>query len=66
MLLGPEMEKSLRHALVLSDGDWSVLLNSGLSMGLWTVAVLGLILPVIVGPIVRAKMKRSKEADKDV
>ncbi|MDE8602894.1 tripartite tricarboxylate transporter permease [Marinomonas sp. RSW2] len=66
MLLGPEMEKSLRHALVLSDGDWSVLLNSGLSMGLWTVAFLGLILPVIVGPIVRAKMKRSKEAVKDV
>ncbi len=66
MLLGPEMEKSLRHALVLSDGDWSVLLNSGLSMGLWTVAVLGLILPVIVGPIVRAKMRKSKEAVKDV
>ncbi|KJZ14320.1 tripartite tricarboxylate transporter TctA [Marinomonas sp. S3726] len=62
MLLGPEMEKSLRHALVLSDGDWSVLLNSGLSIGLWTVAILGLVLPVIVGPMVRAKMSKSKEA----
>ncbi|WOD07800.1 tripartite tricarboxylate transporter permease [Marinomonas sp. GJ51-6] len=49
MLLGTEMEKSLRHALVLSDGDWSVLFNSGLSIGLWTVAILGLILPIIVG-----------------
>ncbi|MGB0784249.1 MAG: tripartite tricarboxylate transporter permease, partial [Marinomonas sp.] len=65
MLLGPEMEKSLRHALVLSDGDWSVLFNSGLSIGLWMVAILGLILPIVVGPIVRAKMKRSKESVKD-
>lgn len=60
MLLGPEMEKSLRHALVLSDGEWSVLFNSGLSIGLWTVAILGLVLPVIVGPIIRAKMAKSK------
>ena len=62
MLLGPEMEKSLRHALVLSDGDWGVLFNSGLSIGLWTVAILGLLLPVIIGPIVRAKMAKSKTA----
>jgi len=65
MLLGPEMEKSLRHALVLSDGDWSVLFNSGLSIGLWTVAVLGLILPMIVGPMVRAKMAKAKVSEKD-
>ncbi|MCW4630027.1 MULTISPECIES: tripartite tricarboxylate transporter permease [Marinomonas] len=65
MLLGPEMEKSLRHALVLSDGDWSVLFNSGLSIGLWTVAILGLILPMIVGPMVRAKMARAKVSEKD-
>ncbi|OUR84490.1 tripartite tricarboxylate transporter TctA [Marinomonas sp. 42_23_T18] len=61
MLLGPEMEKSLRHALVLSDGEWSVLFNSGLSIGLWSVAILGLILPIIVGPIIRAKMAKSKK-----
>lgn len=60
MLLGPEMEKSLRHALLLSDGDWSILFNSGLSISLWVVAVLGLILPMIIGPLVRAKMARAK------
>ena len=65
MLLGPEMESSLRHALVLSDGDWTVLFNSGLSIGLWTVALLGLVLPIIVGPIVRAKMARAKASKKD-
>ncbi|WP_111639507.1 tripartite tricarboxylate transporter permease [Marinomonas shanghaiensis] len=65
MLLGPEMESSLRHALVLSDGDWTILFNSGLSIGLWTVALLGLILPIIVGPLVRAKMARAKASEKD-
>ncbi|TBR42438.1 tripartite tricarboxylate transporter permease [Marinomonas agarivorans] len=58
MLLGPEMEKSLRHALLLSDGDWAILFNSGLSITLWVVAILGLILPMIVGPLVRAKMQQ--------
>jgi putative tricarboxylic transport membrane protein len=61
MLLGPEMEKSLRHALVLSDGDWGALFNSGLSIGLWTVAILGLLLPIIIGPVIRAKMAKSKK-----
>lgn len=65
MLLGPEMENSLRHALVLSDGDWTVLFSSGLSIGLWTVAILGLVLPVVVGPIIRAKMAKSKAASED-
>ncbi|MEL0623964.1 tripartite tricarboxylate transporter permease [Marinomonas arenicola] len=60
MLLGPEMEKNLRHALVLSDGDWGVLLSSGLSIGLWVVSILGLLLPIIIGPIIRARMSKSK------
>ncbi|GAB2794395.1 tripartite tricarboxylate transporter permease [Halomonas shantousis] len=57
LLLGPEMEKNLRHALDLSDGDWTVLWSSGLSLGLWVVAIAGLVLPVIVGPILRRRMK---------
>lgn len=61
MLLGPEMEKNLRHALVLSDGDWTILWSSGLSIGLWAVAAAGLILPVLFGSVLRAKMKRSKD-----
>jgi len=62
MLLGPEMEKNLRHALVLSDGDWSVLFNSGLSITLWAISILGLVLPMVIGPIIRSKMSKSKEA----
>ncbi|MHB0776428.1 tripartite tricarboxylate transporter permease [Halomonas sp. WWR20] len=57
LLLGPEMEKNLRHAMQISDGDWSVLWSSGLAIGLWAVAILGLVLPIIVGPILRRRMQ---------
>ncbi|MEA3250287.1 MAG: tripartite tricarboxylate transporter permease [Pseudomonadota bacterium] len=57
LLLGPEMEKNLGHALTISDGDWTVLWDSGLALGLWIVAIAGLILPVIVGPILRRRMQ---------
>ncbi len=50
LLLGPEMEKNLRHAMDISDGDWTVLWNSSLAIGLWVFAGLGLILPISSGP----------------
>ncbi|WP_335342232.1 hypothetical protein [Sedimenticola hydrogenitrophicus] len=56
LLLGPEMEKNLGHALILSDGDWSILWASPLAMGLWIVAGLGLVLPCLVGPLLRRRM----------
>jgi len=56
LLLGPEMEKNLGHALVLSDGDWSILWGSPLAIGLWVVAGLGLVLPYLVGPLLRRRM----------
>ncbi|WP_260295783.1 tripartite tricarboxylate transporter permease [Sedimenticola hydrogenitrophicus] len=56
LLLGPEMEKNLGHALILSDGDWSILWASPLAMGLWLVAGLGLALPCLVGPLLRRRM----------
>ncbi|WP_275096901.1 tripartite tricarboxylate transporter permease [Sedimenticola hydrogenitrophicus] len=56
LLLGPEMEKNLGHALILSDGDWSILWASPLAMGLWLVAGLGLVLPCLVGPLLRRRM----------
>ena len=57
LLLGPEMEKNLRHAMDISDGDWMILWDSGLAIGLWVFAGLGLILPYIVGPLLRRGMK---------
>ncbi|MBV1787169.1 tripartite tricarboxylate transporter permease [Marinobacterium sp. D7] len=60
MLLGPEMERSLRHALTISDGDWSILFSSGLSIGIWVVAFAGLALPYILGPILRRRMENAR------
>ncbi|WP_417566455.1 tripartite tricarboxylate transporter permease [Marinobacter sp.] len=57
LLLGPEMEKNLGHALILSDGDWTVLWSSPLAIGFWLVAGLGLVLPTLVGPILRRRMR---------
>jgi len=48
LVLGPLMEKSLRRALSLSAGDWSVLFSSGLAIGLWVCAALSLFLPALV------------------
>jgi putative tricarboxylic transport membrane protein len=56
LLLGPEMEKNLGHALILSDGDWSILWSSPLALGLWILAALGLVLPYLVGPLLRRRM----------
>ena len=56
LLLGPEMEKNLGHALVLSDGDWSILWASTLAKSFWLVACLSLVLPYVVGPMLRRRM----------
>ena len=67
LLLGPEMEKNLGHALVLSDGDWSILWESTLAKSFWLVAALSLVLPYVVGPVLRrrmnAAMKESPASD---
>ncbi|WP_165856826.1 tripartite tricarboxylate transporter permease [Marinobacter sp. JSM 1782161] len=63
LLLGPEMEKNLGHALVISDGDWSILWASPLALSLWIVAGLGLILPYIIGPLLRRRMNAAMKED---
>jgi len=56
ILLGNEMEKNLRRALTISDGDWSILFGSPLAIGIWTLAILGFIAPLVVGKYFRPKM----------
>lgn len=56
MLLGPEMESNLRHALTISDGNWGILFSSGMSIGIWIVALLGLLMPYILGKMLRRRM----------
>ena len=48
LVLGPLMERNLRRAMALSDGDWSVLFDSGLAITLWGLALASLVLPTIL------------------
>jgi len=48
ILLGNAMEKSLRDAMVLADGEWTYLFSSGISTGLIIAAVLGFIAPIFL------------------
>ncbi|WP_028914155.1 tripartite tricarboxylate transporter permease [Pseudorhodobacter ferrugineus] len=48
ILLGNAMEDNLRRAMILSDGDWSYLLSSPISIGLWLFAVLGFLAPIFL------------------
>ncbi|MEM7536045.1 MAG: tripartite tricarboxylate transporter permease [Chloroflexota bacterium] len=49
LILGPLMERNLRRALSLSDGDWSYLVQSPISITLWIMAILSLCLPLFLG-----------------
>ena len=59
ILLGANMENNLRRAMVLSDGDWTFLFSSGITISLWVVAVLGFVAPFFF----RRIMKKPKIAE---
>ncbi|MDM0045456.1 tripartite tricarboxylate transporter permease [Variovorax dokdonensis] len=62
LILGPMMEENLRRALLLSRGDWGVLVTRPISAGLLIGAVLLLI--VVLSPSVRSKREEAfVEAD---
>ena len=48
ILLGNNMEDSLRRAMIISDGDWTYLFSSGISTGLWIAAIAGFVAPVFL------------------
>jgi putative tricarboxylic transport membrane protein len=61
ILLGNLMEANLRRAMTISDGDWTALFASPLAIGLWTVAVVGFVLPILFGKALRRRMHMAKE-----
>ncbi|MDO5633064.1 MAG: tripartite tricarboxylate transporter permease [Paracoccus sp. (in: a-proteobacteria)] len=65
VLLGNAMEVNLRRALTISDGDWTVLFASPLSIGLWLVAIGGFVLPIFTGALVKRRM-RAAANERDV
>ncbi|MBM2614653.1 tripartite tricarboxylate transporter permease [Actinoplanes sp. LDG1-06] len=48
LVLAPSAEQQLRRALASSEGDWTVLVSSPLTVTLWIVAVLVLLTPLVV------------------
>ncbi|MDA7982694.1 MAG: tripartite tricarboxylate transporter permease [Alphaproteobacteria bacterium] len=56
ILLGDQMEKNLRRAMTISNGDAAALYDSWLSAGLWTLAIVGFVLPLLFGRRLRARM----------
>lgn len=63
VLLGNEMEVNLRRELTISNGDLSALVDSWLSVGLWTFAIIGFVLPLIVGRYLRPKIADEEIAE---
>jgi putative tricarboxylic transport membrane protein len=57
LILGPMMEENLRRALLLSRGDWSVLVTRPISLGLLLVAAA--LLVVVLLPSVKAKREEA-------
>lgn len=64
ILLGELMEKNLRRALTISDGDLSILYGSPLAMGFLILAIAGFALPIFVGKFLRPK-RATEEAHGD-
>ena len=56
-ILGPMMEENLRRALLLSRGDWSVLVTRPLSAGL--LAAAALLLVVVMLPAIKSKREEA-------
>jgi putative tricarboxylic transport membrane protein len=56
-ILGPMMEENLRRALLLSRGDWGVLVTRPLSAGLLAAAVL--LVVIVALPSIKAKRQEA-------
>lgn len=63
ILLGELMEKNLRRALTISDGELSILYGSPLALGLLLVAALGFVVPIFMRQLVRTRIARPADRD---
>ncbi len=51
LVLGPLVENNLRRAMSISDGDWTYLFASPISITLWILAVVSLFLPYFLSKL---------------
>jgi putative tricarboxylic transport membrane protein len=62
-LLGNAMENNLRRAITIDNGNWFTLIDSPLAIGLWTIAIIGFVIPLIVGRRVKAQMHARRDEE---
>lgn len=58
-VLGGLMEQNLRRALSISDGDVSILWQSGISLGLWIAAAALLVLPWLLPKLLSSRRQEA-------
>jgi putative tricarboxylic transport membrane protein len=64
LILGPLVEKNLRRAMSISDGDWTYLFHSSpICIGFYIAAIASLFLPILLKRIARNPTDRN-EAEK--
>jgi putative tricarboxylic transport membrane protein len=63
VLLGNLMEANLRRALTISNGDWTALFDSPLSIGLWIIAIVGFLFPILFGKRLQRRMRMTQEEE---
>ncbi len=61
ILLGNSMEDNLRRAMIISNGDWTYLFSSGISIGLWLAALAGFIAPMLLRPLLKRPARPESE-----
>ena len=62
-LLGNAMEANLRRAVTISNGDYSTLIASPLSIGPWTIAIIGFVLPILFGKVLKRRMHVARDEE---
>ncbi|TCP41835.1 tripartite tricarboxylate transporter permease [Rhodovulum marinum] len=62
-LLGNEMEVNFRRAVEIANGDYGVLVGSPLSIGLWSIAVVGFVLPILFGARLKRRMRIPEDSE---
>jgi putative tricarboxylic transport membrane protein len=55
LLLGGQMEYNLRRAMAISGGDWDILWNSGISVGIYAFAITLISAGLVYGWLVRQR-----------
>jgi putative tricarboxylic transport membrane protein len=47
--------------MTISDGDWTALFASPLSIALWTISIVGFVLPIVFGKAIKRRMAMKRD-----